>query len=58
MVNANPSFDNYRVTAGMGIRLYIPAFGQAPIAFDFAFPVVKESSDDRRVFNFSAELPF
>ena len=58
VVNANPSFDNYRVTAGMGIRLYIPAFGQAPIAFDFAFPVVKESSDDRRVFNFNAELPF
>ena len=57
-VNASPSFDKYRISVGGGVRLYIPAFGLAPIAFDFGFPVSKENSDDQRVFNFSAELPF
>ncbi len=51
-------FDQYRVSAGLGIRLYLPQFGPAPLAFDFAFPIVKEDTDETQVFSFSAEIPF
>ncbi len=50
--------DQYRVSAGIGIRLYLPQFGPAPLAFDFAFPIVKEDTDETQVFSFSAEIPF
>ena len=50
--------DQYRVSAGFGIRLYLPQFGPAPLAFDFAFPIVKEDTDETHVFSFSAEIPF
>ena len=51
-------FDEYRVSIGLGIRLYIPQFGPVPIAFDFAFPLLKEESDETQVLSFAAELPF
>lgn len=51
-------FDDYRVSVGAGLRLYVPAFGQAPIAFDFAIPVMKREGDRTQFFSFSAELPF
>jgi outer membrane protein insertion porin family len=51
-------FDDYRVSVGTGIRLYIPAFGPVPIAFDFAFPLRKLPTDQTQVFSFSVELPF
>ncbi|CAE7785971.1 bamA, partial [Symbiodinium necroappetens] len=51
-------FDEYRVSVGGGLRLYIPQFGQAPLAFDFAVPVVKEDTDEEQVFSFSLDLPF
>lgn len=57
-VTEDPAFDPYRVAVGFGIRLYIPAFGQLPIAFDFGFPIVKESTDEEQLFSFSAEFPF
>jgi outer membrane protein insertion porin family len=57
-VTDDPGFDEYRVAAGTGIRLYIPQFGQAPLAFDFGFPIVKEDDDEQRVFSFSVQLPF
>jgi outer membrane protein insertion porin family len=44
--------DKYRVAPGFGLRITIPAMGPAPIALDFAFPVVKEDGDDRQVFSF------
>jgi outer membrane protein insertion porin family len=52
------SLDEYRVTAGAGLRLYIPAFGQTPLAFDFAIPVMKEDTDDTQIFSFAFDLPF
>jgi len=52
------SFEDYRVTAGAGLRLYIPAFGQTPLAFDFAFPVRKQDTDDTQIFSFAFDLPF
>ncbi|MEJ1730489.1 BamA/TamA family outer membrane protein, partial [Escherichia coli] len=32
--------DRYRVAPGFGLRITIPAMGPAPIALDFAFPIV------------------
>ncbi|HRP63918.1 MAG TPA: hypothetical protein PK400_11530, partial [Phycisphaerales bacterium] len=51
------SYD-YRVSIGTGIRLYIPQLGPVPIAFDFGFPVLKQSRDEKQLLTFSAELPF
>ena len=52
------SLDNYRVSAGLGLRLFLPQFGRAPLAFDFAFPVVDFEDDESQIFSFSIELPF
>jgi len=51
-------FDNYRVSVGTGVRLYVPQFGPVPIAFDFGFPLVEEDTDDRRIFSFFIDVPF
>ena len=48
----------WRAAIGFGVRLYIPQFGPAPLAFDFAVPIVKDSTDETQVFSFSAEIPF
>ncbi len=50
--------DPYRLSVGIGLRIYIQAFGPVPLAFDFGFPLLKEDSDEEQVFSFSAELPF
>ena len=52
------TFDQYRVSVGLGLRLYIPQLGPFPIALDFAVPVVKEDTDLTQTFSFSAALPF
>ncbi len=57
-VTDTPGLDQYRVSVGVGIRLYIDALGPAPLAFDFGFPLVKQPDDEVQVFSFSAELPF
>ncbi len=48
----------YRVSVGIGIRLFIPQLGPAPLAFDLATPIVKYETDQTEVFSFTAELPF
>ena len=57
-VTEDIGFDEYRVSAGVGVRLYIPQLGPVPIAFDFGFPIVSESTDQDQVMTFTAELPF
>lgn len=57
-VSKDVGFDEYRVSVGFGIRLYIPQLSQAPLAFDFGFPLVREDFDRERVFSFSVDLPF
>lgn len=52
------TLDDYRVSTGVGIRLYIPQFGNAPLAFDFGFPILSEDGDRERLFSFSIDLPF
>lgn len=44
--------DKYRVAPGFGLRITVPAMGPAPIALDFAFPVISEVGDDEEVFSF------
>ncbi len=57
-VTQNFSMNPYRVSVGAGVRLYLPQLGPAPLAFDFAVPVVKYATDQTQVFSFTAELPF
>jgi outer membrane protein insertion porin family len=51
-------FDEYRVSIGTGLRLQVPFLGQAPFAFDFAIPVLKQDKDDEEIFSFDIALPF
>ena len=51
-VEQDIGFDDFRVSAGVGLRLVIPAMGPAPIAFDFAWPIVDQKTDNRRMFSF------
>ena len=53
-----PGLKDYRVSVGVGLRLYLAALGPAPLAFDFGFPIVKQETDQTQIFSFSAELPF
>lgn len=57
-IEEDVDFSNYRVSAGFGIRLYIPQLGQAPLAFDFGFPLLEEETDETQLFSFSLALPF
>ena len=36
----------WRLTAGFGLRVVIPTFGDRPLAFDFAFPIFSEDEDE------------
>ncbi|MEM9414864.1 MAG: outer membrane protein assembly factor BamA [Planctomycetota bacterium] len=51
-------FDEWRVSIGTGFRFVIPFFGQAPVALDFAVPIVHEDGDETEFFSFSIDLPF
>lgn len=55
-VSEDVSFDQFRASAGFGLRVNVPAMGPAPLAFDFAFPLASEAFDDERVFSFYVGL--
>ena len=57
-VDPDVDFGDYRVVVGTGLRLKIPAFGQAPLAFDVAFPILKQDGDETRAFSFDVAVPF
>ncbi|MBL9140606.1 MAG: BamA/TamA family outer membrane protein, partial [Phycisphaerae bacterium] len=57
-VNNDQWLGQYRVGIGAGLRLYIPQFGQAPIALDFAYPLLKQEYDQEQIFSFTIDLPF
>ncbi len=48
--------DNFRVAPGVGLRITVPAMGPAPIALDFAFPVLSAPDDFKQVFSFNIGL--
>ena len=43
---------NYRVSAGVGVRIVVPMLGPMPIALDFGFPITRTGSDREQIFNF------
>jgi outer membrane protein insertion porin family len=51
-VESNVSINNMRVAPGFGLRITLPAMGPAPIALDFAFPVVYAPDDSKQLFSF------
>jgi outer membrane protein insertion porin family len=57
-VDHSVRFDKYRVSVGAGVRLRLPILGQAPIALDLAYPIVREPGDDKQIFSFNVALPF
>ncbi|MFO0962270.1 MAG: outer membrane protein assembly factor BamA [Phycisphaerales bacterium] len=57
-VNDDQWLAQYRVGIGAGLRIFIPQFGQAPIALDFAYPVLKQPLDGTQIFSFTIDLPF
>lgn len=54
--NVTLNSDTYRVAPGLGLRVAIPMLGPAPLAFDFAYPVAKADTDQRRLFSFYMSL--
>ncbi len=50
--------DDYRVSVGFGVRLYVPQISPAPIGFDFGFPILDQPTDESRLFTFFIDLPF
>ena len=57
-VEADLGFTDYRVSAGVGLRIKVPALGPVPLAFDFAIPLRKATGDQLRFFSFTADIPF
>lgn len=51
-------FDQYRVSVGFGLRIYVERLSPAPLAFDFGIPIMKEDTDETRSFTFSVDVPF
>ncbi|QDT56382.1 Outer membrane protein assembly factor BamA precursor [Caulifigura coniformis] len=51
-VEENVTLKHFRLSVGFGFRLTIPAMGPAPIALDFAVPLMDEEEDNRRLFSF------
>ena len=56
--NKDIGLDPYRVSVGAGLRIVLPFLGQAPIAFDFGIPVLKDDGDREQIFSFSLDVPF
>ena len=44
-VESNVSLRDYRVSAGVGIRVTVPMLGPVPIAIDFGVPIVRAAGD-------------
>jgi outer membrane translocation and assembly module TamA len=51
-VERDVEIKDYRVSAGVGLRLTVPMLGPVPIALDFGFPVVKGVEAPERLFSF------
>jgi outer membrane protein assembly factor BamA len=51
-IERNVALRDYRVSAGIGLRIQVPAFGPLPIALDFAWPIRKGRFDNEQIFSF------
>jgi outer membrane protein insertion porin family len=52
-VERDVTINDYRVSAGIGLRITVPMLGPVPLAMDLGFPIVKGPGDREQVFNFS-----
>jgi outer membrane protein assembly complex protein YaeT len=51
-VESSVEIRDYRVAAGVGLRIVVPMLGPVPIALDFGFPIVKAPQDRDQIFSF------
>ena len=51
-VESRIGIKDYRVSAGVGLRITVPMMGPVPIALDFGFPIVRAQSDRTQIFSF------
>jgi outer membrane protein assembly factor BamA len=51
-VEPTVNINDYRVAAGVGLRITVPMMGPVPIALDFGFPIVQAPSDRKQLFSF------
>jgi outer membrane protein assembly complex protein YaeT len=51
-VESELDIKDFRVSAGVGLRIIVPMFGPVPIALDWAYPIVKKDTDERQIFAF------
>ena len=52
-VEKNVSINDYRVTAGAGLRIAVPQLlGPVPIALDFGIPLKQAAGDKKQIFSF------
>jgi outer membrane protein insertion porin family len=51
-VERKVEINDYRVAAGVGVRITVPMMGPVPIALDFGFPIVKAHPDREQIFSF------
>jgi outer membrane protein assembly factor BamA len=51
-VESRINIKDYRVAAGVGVRIVVPILGPVPIALDFGFPIVKGPEDRQQIFSF------
>lgn len=52
-VESDISLGTIRSSVGAGVRIYLPIFGTAPIAIDFAWPITKDDKDQTQMISFS-----
>jgi len=52
-VERNIEIRDYRVSAGVGLRLHLRFFGEVPMSLDFGFPLNKTDEDDTQLVSFS-----
>lgn len=51
-VESSTEITNYRLAAGLGLRVQLPILGRLPLALDFGFPLNKGPNDNTQVFSF------
>jgi outer membrane protein assembly factor BamA len=51
-VEPTVNINDYRVAAGVGLRITVPMMGPVPIALDFGFPIVQAPTDRKQLFSF------
>ncbi len=57
-VDTDIACDKYRVSVGVGFRIFVEQLSPVPLAVDFGIPLMKEETDETRLFSFSLDVPF